>query len=1087
MTRVSIAKPFFAVALAVMVGIFTASAKGPVQQGAGSNGAMSSAFGAFWQVGNGYSSTLVLRNNDHHNATGVQVTLFGSTGQQVGITQIQLAHDAVNRLDLSTVTGGQGGFGGLVLGFAGPATPQVAGKVVISDSQSGASVDLPVQGGYRYDTENALYAPWWTPDQATEGRVALFNASAQSLVVSPSISLKGAEQSAKKLNLAPYQTTIVTLYDLGVNEQQQGAVVLRYSGSPHALQPALLLENRSTGFWLASTFNAKHGTPVNQSAGWQVPDVRIASDKQNAQDATHPETYALLTNGSVNRVSPQVTAYYGLRGQPTKAAIPVTVLAPLETRLIDLSENVRNGLIPTSVSQLALSANYAGQPGDLAMEIFSVDQATNQVSKYAGTVLPPGVVDASYWNVGTNVCLLPKVENTGSTTASGQVAAYYSTSLGVGSYFLPALSVAGGKSRTLPLKHDLQSGIPDQIGETVPAGAGAGLLTLSAANSNGSVSSTSAIGAQCSTLEACTPPSNTQASALSAGLHLISTPSCSAPQAPVITSISPTGAPFSTDTSVTINGENFDDPGMTVAISGGIQAKNLSCSSSTQCTATFDTSGETTVGTQDMYLSSDYGHSNSEDFEVGDPTPSIDNVSPPIWPAGTTTPVTITGSGFGTKPLISLSDSSISYSITNATDNGLPHGASITANVTVPAPNPGEGVTVSVTSQGYSGNGFTRSTSGQSAQSPTFNVTTTPIPAPKPAIFFNGSDITTNPTTPQVVVGQQILLKGCVNASGNTCQNPPLAISSQAWGVPSGTVVAGYTNAAGNGPPDTTGGQTTQLLVFTNPTITYYWVKGGNPLTETYSYCMVNGQCSSTVTAKFNVQGFASGAPFTAVPTAGAVKIYNEAGSDFLECGNANPTVCITFTATAAPPAGGSANASFQWVQIINSTTSQYRTTPSTPNVLCLGSGVQCPALDNAYPYATLAGQPNTTNDSPGMELVVNGVTGFGEGGETFKAQMYMMWDPALMAYGQSGSCTPAYSRQNANGTVTSTASTCTGSIPIPVGYVIWGFGGDAINPSDQVNSTSWILSCGGPNPANPSVVNSSVFPLWTRSTSNHQ
>jgi hypothetical protein len=1034
MTRVSIAKPFFAVALAVMVGIFTASAKGPVQQGAGSNGAMSSAFGAFWQVGNGYSSTLVLRNNDHHNATGVQVTLFGSTGQQVGITQIQLAHDAVNRLDLSTVTGGQGGFGGLVLGFAGPATPQVAGKVVISDSQSGASVDLPVQGGYRYDTENALYAPWWTPDQATEGRVALFNASAQSLVVSPSISLKGAEQSAKKLNLAPYQTTIVTLYDLGVNEQQQGAVVLRYSGSPHALQPALLLENRSTGFWLASTFNAKHGTPVNQSAGWQVPDVRIASDKQNAQDATHPETYALLTNGSVNRVSPQVTAYYGLRGQPTKAAIPVTVLAPLETRLIDLSENVRNGLIPTSVSQLALSANYAGQPGDLAMEIFSVDQATNQVSKYAGTVLPPGVVDASYWNVGTNVCLLPKVENTGSTTASGQVAAYYSTSLGVGSYFLPALSVAGGKSRTLPLKHDLQSGIPDQIGETVPAGAGAGLLTLSAANSNGSVSSTSAIGAQCSTLEACTPPSNTQASALSAGLHLISTPSCSAPQAPVITSISPTGAPFSTDTSVTINGENFDDPGMTVAISGGIQAKNLSCSSSTQCTATFDTSGETTVGTQDMYLSSDYGHSNSEDFEVGDPTPSGITVNPPVWPAGATTPVTITGTGFGTSPKVSFSDSSIIWTQTlpAPTDTGAPGGATVHGTVTVPACTNAEPVTVTITSQGF-GSGFIASTPGQSpsgSQADAANVSALSAPAP-----------TITGTTSPVVVGQQILLTGTPPSPQNQC------IASQTWSGPTSTNANGGWTATTNPPV----GKSLPLPPNNTGTYKFYWVSAGT-YSVTYTYKLTSGN-SGTATRQFTVSAptgvtvykcGGSHYPCTANGPLGTVNILN--GRLYLGGSTTNYGIVITASDSPSSPAG-----KFTWVQLITGDT--YTRTPSNGGALltCHPSEIPTvgvfPGLDTTYPYQIVNSAGTTVNDNPSIGLP----SGYNKSTRTFSATMYLMWTPTA-------------------------ASGCTGSsctIPVPEGYVSWSFNGTA-----TLTNNVWSVTSSSSN-GNAFVANSS-YPTWT-------
>jgi hypothetical protein len=142
-------------------------------------------YGAFWQVGDGYSSELVLKNDDPRNVAAVQVTLFGNTGQQSGSAQIQIAANSVNRVDLASIVGPQGGSGGLMLEFVG-VVPQIAGKIVIVDSQRGTSIELPLQGGYRYDTENALYAPWWLLDEGTEGRITLFNSSAQAVVVSAS-------------------------------------------------------------------------------------------------------------------------------------------------------------------------------------------------------------------------------------------------------------------------------------------------------------------------------------------------------------------------------------------------------------------------------------------------------------------------------------------------------------------------------------------------------------------------------------------------------------------------------------------------------------------------------------------------------------------------------------------------------------------------------------------------------------------------------------------------------------------------------------------------------------------------------------
>ena len=93
---------------------------------------------------------------------------------------------------------------------------------------------------------------------------------------------------------------------------------------------------------------------------------------------------------------------------------------------------------------------------------------------------------------------------------------------------------------------------------------------------------------------------------------------------------------------------------------------------------------------------------------VGDPTPVITGVNPPQWSPSTTS-VTITGSGFGTNPQLSVSAPGVGVtaSILSASDNGQPGGATITANVSVPAQTcsilP---VTITVTSQGYNGTGF---------------------------------------------------------------------------------------------------------------------------------------------------------------------------------------------------------------------------------------------------------------------------------------------------------------------------------------------------------------------------------------------
>lgn len=1041
MSRVfSLAKPLSLATLGILVGIFAASAATPQPQAAAPVSPVTHTYGAFWQVGNGYFSTLVLKNNDPRNAVSAQATLFGSTGQAAGVAPIQIAANGVNRIDLSTLAGPHGGSGGLMLQFTGPVS-QFSGKVVITNTQSGASAELPLHGGYRYDTENALYAPWWLPDGGTEGRITLFNASAQSLIVSPSIVLKGAEQAGNKVRLAPYETTQLSLSDLlGASHEVSGAVVLRYSGSPHGLHPALLLENKSTGFWLASNFNAKHAQLANQPTTWQFPDVRFGNASPNVQDGVLVETYALLTNGTASRLSPQLTLYYGVRGKATKAELPVPSLAPLETRLIDLSQVVSAGLLPPSASEVGLSAAHSGLPGDLAVNIFSVGKTNNLVFRAMGTVLPTAVVDASYWNTATNVCLLPRVQNDGSTMATGQVAVYYPTGFGVDSYVLPALSVAGGKSRGLALKQDLQAGIPDQSGTVVPGGTTSGMLTLAAVNGigNSASGSAAAVDAECKTAETCATAATASSgapSSASSGLHLIAPPTCGAGP-PVITSVSPTGAPFDTDNTVDIFGDNLDDPAITVNITGGISA-TIQSATSTEIVATFNTGGETTVGTQDLFLISDYGHSNSEDFKIGDRTPSITNINPLSWPAGTITPVTITGSGFGTNPKVTLSDPSIIWSLTSATDDGATGGATITGTVNVPTCTAYEGVNVNVTSQGYNGSGFLQSTPGQSPQSPIFGVTVQPISAPAPTISFGGKVIS---GTTSVVTGQQIALTGNVPSPQSSC------VASQSWSIPTGTAVGGATASTSSG------FQVAALPSNTAKTYTFYWVYAGT-FTTTFKYTLSNGQTSPAVTATFTVKGLSSGTDTATSPYGGKLAIdtltgcSSQVGGPYLVYGNvAGPapgcsgtttgTPGILFTASGTQP--GSGNYSF--VQLLTGDTT-VDTNSSGGKITCTTSV----GIDQAYPYGSHP-TPTTANDAPEAPLPSTYVTVT----RTFNATMYLLWQ-----------------------------STTTSSIPVPIGYQSWSFSGTGTQSKGK-----WTPSgSGGPSGSFTAATGTQAnkgYPSWT-------
>lgn len=103
--------------------------------------------------------------------------------------------------------------------------------------------------------------------------------------------------------------------------------------------------------------------------------------------------------------------------------------------------------------------------------------------------------------------------------------------------------------------------------------------------------------------------------------------------------------------------------------------------------------------------------SSSAQTTVSDPTPTISSISPDTWRAGATTAIQIAGSGFGTNPVISSSDPSITFAVNHMSSNDT----LLNATVTVPSGTPPEGVTVTVASNRYSG-GFLPGYPGQLSQ-----------------------------------------------------------------------------------------------------------------------------------------------------------------------------------------------------------------------------------------------------------------------------------------------------------------------------------------------------------------------------------
>jgi len=195
----------------------------------------------------------------------------------------------------------------------------------------------------------------------------------------------------------------------------------------------------------------------------------------------------------------------------------------------------------------------------------------------------------------------------------------------------------------------------------------------------------------------------------------------------------------------------------------------------------------------------------------------------------------------------------------------------------------------------------------------------------------------------------------------------------------------------------------------------------------------------------------------------------------------------ITFQTGAEQVNGVMGSGTHSWVQVISSDYLQIRNPSVSGNAK---GGVQTcinlvgPLLDTNYPYGSrsLATQYSTAVDSPDISLPA----AWAEEQRLFRATMYLTWDPTLPGPGQQA-CSAAFSvYSDATNQTTSQASTCTGSIPIPLASVSWTAAGDAINTlqNQAANGTTFVLN-GGPATnagcvvAKPNTDPNASFPTW--------
>ena len=178
------------------------------------------------------------------------------------------------------------------------------------------------------------------------------------------------------------------------------------------------------------------------------------------------------------------------------------------------------------------------------------------------------------------------------------------------------------------------------------------------------------------------------------------------PLVPDIAGLNPTHGVANVSNYIEIYGSNFTPPQGGLSVTLGGQPVTITYQSDNQVNVQYPAQ---TVGDKTLTVTTANG-SKSVTFNIaaGDPTPVVTSVSPSVWPAGQMTYFSVSGTGFGTAPTLTLQcgggacQGIGSYGITQGTawDQGFQ------ASVNLAPDAPTQDVTLIVESHGAFGQGF---------------------------------------------------------------------------------------------------------------------------------------------------------------------------------------------------------------------------------------------------------------------------------------------------------------------------------------------------------------------------------------------
>jgi hypothetical protein len=339
--------------------------------------------GSYYTLRNNFSAKLLL-NNKGPRPIEVQPTLFSLSGERFDAPPVTVDSNSHRFEDFSTwaAIAGEQFWEGSIQVFHRGKDLVLGTQIYLTDEVHSLSfeeklTELEKPGSPR------LEGVWWLPSPKGTIHVVLSNTSDTALSVSTTIRGESPRRKTSKkdsrttVELAPHETKVLDVERdlLGKNQGAMssfGAISLEHNGGQRALLARAMALDASRGYSLPVQF-VDPGSA--KSANLQGAGLRIGNA---GRDSLSPKVVAYNAGGVETRLSGRVP-YTTVDGTNGEIILPEVVLAPGETKLIDLDQSVKAYGASDNVATAGLEFQYTGEMGSVITSAFSVSRSGNQV------------------------------------------------------------------------------------------------------------------------------------------------------------------------------------------------------------------------------------------------------------------------------------------------------------------------------------------------------------------------------------------------------------------------------------------------------------------------------------------------------------------------------------------------------------------------------------------------------------------------------------------------------------------------------------------------------------------------------------